>query len=441
MIFLRVSLLACALAGASLAAVPNSAQAALYFPQLVDGGPPGQQWQTKITITNPMSQTAHVIFGFYANDGSGLQLDFGSGTSSQLSVEVPANGSRIIRSSVASSNTVQGWAMAFSDSPVVATISFRATQNGNPLTEITAPSTLPTLVYRSSASASLGVAIANVFSNATINASLDFYDAEGRTAGHTSVSVPPAGHISFTLGDRIPGLGATNGSIVISGAENQDRFVAWTLNYDGGTFSTLPSGEAELPVAQWERIQLVFERVLSAARQVNGFGTDPVELKISADPVINAFAQGNSVTIYLALAELISDSPSELAFAVAHELGHVYQNRLGALPYFPNNKEFDADIFGIIAVLSAGYDPYAGAGTLAKLSMASGQAGLMTQFEDQIGSDAHKSFNSRIDNMYQAMEFACGQNSDLCGTYKSVYHPHLPGVAPLAEPPLNPVRR
>jgi Zn-dependent protease with chaperone function len=385
-----------------------------------------------------------VNFIFYGDDGSGLPLNFGSGsgTSNQLLIDVPGNGSRIIQTYGSSKNTVQGWATALSDSPIVATISFRATQNGNPLTEISAPSALPTPIYRSSASASLGVAIANVFSNTTTNANVDFYDAEGHQAGHTSVSLPPLGHIAFTLGDRIPGLGVTTGSIVISGAAVQDRFVAWTLNYDGGTFSTLPSGEADLPVAQWERTWLVFERVFAAARQMNQFGTDPVVLNVSADPVINAFAQGtNSVTIYLALSELISDSTSELAFAVAHELGHIYQNRLGKLPYVPDNAESDADAFGMIVMMAAGYDPYAGAGTLGKLSMASGQAGLLTQFEDQIGSDAHQSFNTRLDNLFTLMKLVCAQVPSVCAAYKSGYHSHLPGIAPLSKPPLNLVNR
>jgi hypothetical protein len=281
-----------------------------------------------------------------------------------------------------------------------------------------------------------------VLSNGTTNVNVDFYDSEGSQAGHTSVSLPPLGHTAFTLGDRIPGIGATTGSIIISGAGVQDRFVAWTMDYDSGTFSTLPSGEADLPVAQWERTWLVFERVLAAAKQMNGFGTDPVVLNVSTDPVINAFAQGtSSVTLYLALSELISDSPSELAFATAHELGHIYQNRLGKLSYVPGDAESDADAFGIIVMMTAGYDPYAVAGTLGKLSMASGQAGLLTQFENQTGSDAHQSFNTRLDNLSTVWKLVCAQVPNVCAAYKSGYHPHLPGIAPLSKPPLSPGNR
>jgi hypothetical protein len=57
-------------------------------------------------------------FIFYADDDSGLPLNFGSGSSNQLLIDVPANGSRIIQSYGASKNTVQGWATALSDIPV-----------------------------------------------------------------------------------------------------------------------------------------------------------------------------------------------------------------------------------------------------------------------------------------------------------------------------------
>ena len=94
-----------------------------------------------------------------------------------------------------------------------------------------------------------------------------------------------------------------------------------------------------------------------------------------------------------------------------------------------------------MVMMTAGYDPYAAAGTLGKLSMASGQAGLLTQFEDQIGSDAHQSFNTRLDNLFTLMKLVCAQVPSVCAAYKSGYHSHLPGIAPLSKPPLNLVNR
>src|SRR4029077_4559695 len=103
-------------------------------------------------------------------------------------------------------------------------------------------------------------------------------------------------------------------------------------------------------------------------------------LVISTTSEINAVASPNqSVQINLALSELVSDSPSELAFLVAHELAHIAQNRSGALtvllPNDPGNREPDADLIAMILVLSAGFDPYGAAGAIAKLNLANASSG------------------------------------------------------------------
>ncbi len=106
---------------------------------------------------------------------------------------------------------------------------------------------------------------------------------------------------------------------------------------------------------------------------------DNVKLDISEDPVINAYGGPDGIQINLALAELLADSESELAVLIGHELGHVYQFRTGKRIFDPN-RELDADVWGLFLSLLAGYDPYAVAGTLAKMVMANGQADLQSQY-------------------------------------------------------------
>jgi hypothetical protein len=115
---------------------------------------------------------------------------------------------------------------------------------------------------------------------------------------------------------------------------------------------------------------------------------------------------------------------------VAHELGHIAQFRLGRNVFPITNREQDADAFAMAMCLIAGFDPYAGAGALAKLSMAYGTAGLLAQaFDDLV--DPHGSFNSRIDTMYSFLTFVCTQVRVSCETYKSFVHPNFPPVSPL----------
>ena len=145
----------------------------------------------------------------------------------------------------------------------------------------------------------------------------------------------------------------------------------------------------------------------------------------------------------LALSELISDSPSELAFAIGHEMGHIYQQQNAGMQLFDSDIEFDADQWGVILSLYAGYDPYAAAGTLAKLAMATGSSGLATQFEAQLAADAHKSFNTRLDNIYNALVTACSDpnNAAVCAKYRGIFHPNFPPTVPLSIPPSAPAKR
>src|SRR6478752_4462181 len=127
--------------------IPDSAQALLYFPHLADGGSFSQRWQTILTFTNPNANPASVLITFFQVNGGPLNIDFGSGPSSQFSFVIPANGSRIFRSQVSSQTITAGWAIASASLPVQGTVGFLDIANGVPQVEITANSTLPTLQY------------------------------------------------------------------------------------------------------------------------------------------------------------------------------------------------------------------------------------------------------------------------------------------------------
>jgi hypothetical protein len=429
---------------ASAQAQPESAHTSLYFPHFVDGrhpADPTQQWQTTFTFVNMGLSPATVNLSLYNNSGGPLSLDFGSGASSFYSFTVPPEGIRILKSRVASSGMNEGWAFAGCSIPVQATVAFRMIANGVPEQEITAQPTLPTFDYSSAANRFLGVALANPYSADYISAQLSVYGSEGQLiGGPVNVTVPPFGHTSFNLWQKFPHLQNNNfdGVLVIRGASPPtDKFVAWTLNADtSGIMSALPPGRYVWPVSHWDRIWMVYLSVLDVARKFEPIVfSSTVSLDILYDQQVNAYARyGSRVGVTLGLSELISDSPSELAFVVGHELGHIYSQRTGLLVFYPSNREFDADIWGALLALGAGFDPYGGAGALAKLAMATGRAGLSTQFEDEAAADQHKSMSTRVDTIYDALVQAClyPSVSATCQDYKRIMHPHLPWTAPLA---------
>ena len=111
----------------------------------------------------------------------------------------------------------------------------------------------------------------------------------------------------------------------------------------------------------------------------------------------------------------------------ANELGHVYQFRTGEQRFNPDNRELDADVWGLWLSLLSGYDPYAGAGALAKMEMLAGRADLTSQYLLQIlHGDEHGSFNERLDFIYDNIVTICKEEQVACNSYRKFFHPHFP---------------
>ncbi len=430
---------------------PESAHTNLYFPHFADGGPINDRWQTSIVLLNPSwTSEASLTLRFYDDRGRPLALDLGYGLRSSLAIRIPAKGTKVLRSRMASPRLVTGWAKGDASLPVQATVLFRQYQNGRPVVELSAVAAEPTLMYYSIATKWTGVAVVNP-SEEPLDVLISPIDRNGNDLVETTVSLAAHEHRSFNLGALMPGLPEDfQGSILIGAAWEPRHLLAWTLHVDRGLISTLPSGAVARFGSHRDRIWKVYRKVVDSATWilrdagVLDLSAKPLRLTISTkrEP-INAYAlsDGSEIYVTISLAELINDSPSELAWVIGHELGHIVQARYGG-NLFLENPELDADLFGMLACLGAGYDPYAGAGTLAKLSMASDTGGLLAQIVNDL-FDTHQSYNTRIQNMFDHLQKICDDpdlNETLCKAYKSVYHPHFPEWVPL-ESPLSVLRR
>ena len=412
---------------------PVSAHVNLYFAQVADGQFEGGRWQTAFSFVNTNDTDATAEIRLFAQDGGPLLVDFGQGLSSRFTVVVPAKRSLLLASRPTSLPVRSGWARVYSDVPLTGSASFRLWLGGRAVQEVTAPPVLPVIDYVSYANRELGVAIANP-NNRTLSVMAQLTMADGTSLGPALITVPPLGQTAFNVRDKFPAADFRDSVLLLTGVDPpRDEFLAWTMNADAsGTFSSLPPGGVTPPISHWDRIWNVYLRVLSAAKRLGILSSDP-QLNIRYERTVNAYAMGGrEVGIFIGLSELLGDSDSELAFVVGHELGHIYQQRTGSF-VFNSNPEFDADIWGTMLALISGYDAYAGAGALAKLAMATGTAGLATQFEQQLSSDAHKSFNTRISEVYTMLQFTCSlpEMKSACALYKGILHPHLPDSAPL----------
>ncbi len=419
---------------------PTGAHVNLYFPHLADGGPTWAQWQTSLEFVNPNTTlTANVELRLYGDNGIPLSLDFGSGAHTLHTFTVPPGGRITLRSTIGPA-LVTGQAIATSDIPLQGTVLFRSIAYSVPSLELSAPATLPTSRYLSLATHDMGIALANV-SGAIKTFQIAAVDSSGTTVGTTTILVPGLGHKSFNLYQMMPSLPTDfSGSVVITPQDPGDQVVAWTLNVEGQLISTLPSGPLEWPISHADRIQLVFQRLLAAGPSVPGSNlslTTVPNLVMSPDLEVNAFANSNqTIQINLALSELVSDSPSELAYLIAHELAHIAQYRSGRttvlLPNDIANKEPDADLIAMILVLDAGFDPYGAAGAIGKLSMANGSSGLVSPYFDSPSNTATFLSTAHVNSLPGLITQACGYvTSGFCTSYKTTIHPHFRASATL----------
>ena len=71
----------------------ESAQADLYFPQIVTGGPTSAQWQTTFTFANRNPAAARCTLFLLSDGGQAFEMNLGSGFVSQFPFTVAGYGS------------------------------------------------------------------------------------------------------------------------------------------------------------------------------------------------------------------------------------------------------------------------------------------------------------------------------------------------------------
>ncbi|HUQ92892.1 MAG TPA: M48 family metalloprotease [Bryobacteraceae bacterium] len=417
---------------------PDNAQVHLYFPHFADGGNSQQAWQTSFVFSNPSAgQSSSCTLSTFSDNGSPLNLNLGSGSSSTATFTLPPNGRRTFRSQLTSPAVVTGWAVALCSLPLQGTVLFRELRNGIGQVELSAPSMLPTVRYVSIATRDAGIAIANPY-NRAITVAVTAYDSSGTQAGSRQVTLCALCHTSFNP-SSFPANFPRNfeGTVVIETTEPFITFAGWTLNSERGLLSSLPDGSVTWPGSPVARIAQAFNKLKAIGNVF--FPTanlNAVQLNMFGSQLINAFYTPTTGTVHVstALAELLNESSSEIAFMLAHELSHHIQARLGQ-SLIVANKEQDADALGTLLALGVGYDPYAAAGVLGKLSMVTRQSSLIAQYFDDI-ADPQTSFSTRLTSLFDTLQSMCSapQAQGACNTYKGVIHPSFPSSIPLTVP-------
>ncbi len=419
---------------------PAGTESLLYVPTLTVSATGAVATSSILTFHNPNPRSsARIAVFFFGNDGQPWPVDLGGGLTTEGVFEVPVSGRRTF-TATRSSRTNSGWLMMYSTVPVTLTVTLQQSAGGKVVNSTVYAGGLPSFRYHAPASENQEFCVCNPREQ-MVTLTVAAADTNGIQLRSAEVIVRPMQRTCFRPRVLMPALAAGfTGSVLIVGRSVPPAvFVVEHHSIDGsGYWSLAPPAAPLWPIAHEERTLSTFNRLWAVAATIPEFpGRDRApNLQILRNRNINAYAsQGESIAIELGLSQLISDSPSELAAVIGHELGHIYQQRGGGLA-FDSRPEYDADLWGVLLSIGAGFDPYGISGALAKLSMASGRSGLITQFEDQLSGEAHGSFNERLSNVFEMLRLACSMPSvrESCASYKDSVHPNLPDPAPLNLP-------
>jgi len=444
-------------ATADLSLVPQNAQSVLYFPHLTEGGPNANNaWQVTFNFVNTNSTTANVSVSFYNDDGSQMMLDFGSGPMASISVAIPPNGTHMFRSQLThvGPQAVWGWAAGQSDVPVFAQLNYRNMSNGMVTAELATNATTGTAQWTSMASAGMGIAVANPSPTDSMTYTVDVKDVAGNDVGSQSYQLAAHGHDAFNLNKRFTLPTDFSGSVMISGqtaSQSIYKPVVWAVGTDSGAYATLPDGRSLMPDDQMARAMRVWGRVLGMAHQLGYNVTPSLTLPPGTDANGIANAMGNlgangmgQVTMYMSLVEMTGDSDGELAFLMAHELGHVIQCKMKGCKVpmdsrFGSDYESDADEIGMMLSTSAGYDSFSGVAAYAKLQMGNGTqimnmgGGMMGSaivWEDITSGSPQGYFAGHINMMFTVQQNMCNNPAfpTGCQAFKNLMHPSMGGM-------------
>lgn len=148
--------------------------------------------------------------------------------------------------------------------------------------------------------------------------------------------------------------------------------------------------------------------------------------EISTDTDVNAHADvidGHKVVLNRSLVQAFYNAPGELAFIIAHEIGHL-QNESACHQKWAKAQldanalqrqcESEADQVGMQYLLAAGFSPYDAAGVMGRLLMAApDHNSIRAVMFDRYSSD-HPASMDRINQLRDAAIQACQDRPEIC---------------------------
>ncbi len=222
--------------GAALAAADTvTGSNTYYFPHLAFGG----GFQTTLTYVNYSPQPVHCTSTFLGDDGSPLQIPFGTAIPTDLSP-----GASFHIETRATGGATGGWGQAQCNGPVKASLLYRFYNGASPVGEAGVnASSAPATEFVTYAESHTGIALANP-SPQTASITINAINASGQLAFSSVITLAPNAHFAANLNDttKFPTAVPFGGSVQI--LSPGVPIVALSLNAEAfPSFSSLPAGD------------------------------------------------------------------------------------------------------------------------------------------------------------------------------------------------------
>jgi len=227
---------------------------ATYLAQIADGPIPGfGAFQTTVIVTNASNSTASGELALFDSNGMPLELDFGEGKKSAVSLEIPPSSSVTLVSSGTASPVGVGYASITTNVPVDGTAVFRLT---SPSGEIVSEAGVGSASGRVDALGAVekivadnfdsGIAAVNVGDSAS-DAEILLYDQDGELVdqNRSLLDLPAGGHTSGFLSGIFPSVQSEDFSGTIRIVSDVPIALVIMRTANGVVISSLPVGSLQ----------------------------------------------------------------------------------------------------------------------------------------------------------------------------------------------------
>jgi hypothetical protein len=259
------------------------AAAAIYFPQIADGG----DYITVITLSNPSSSPITGTLRFYSQAGFPRIVRINGVDNSQFDVTLASMGSARLATQGNSSSTTSGWAVFESSAPVQGVASFELRSEGRlstmagvlgaqPVNKFAMPVEVTTV-------ANSGFAIANPDVTTAVTIRLTLYDESGNSSFSGTMNrlnpLVPLNQVADFVTSAFPSLPPAFKGILVAEALGDGSMVATALTVKEGMLSAIPVadiGACAAPTISGQPAGTTVNAGQSATLSVSAAGSGPL---------------------------------------------------------------------------------------------------------------------------------------------------------------------